>query len=317
MKIATIDLGTNTFHLLIGEQTKQGYREIIKKRIYVQLGQEGFKTSSITPDAQQRALRAMVEFKKLIDDHNIQYTYAVATSAIRNANNGAELIEHISSLTGIQVDIISGTQESMLIYKGVKFSSAIRANKALVMDIGGGSVEFIVCNQQEALWERSFEIGAQRLLDQFHQHDPILPDELIQLENYLEEALQPLFQAIDTYQPTQLIGTSGAFTTLVSMHKAQAKHQTDTEAIVYELPKKYIKQAYEKLRYMTNKERLQIPGLAQERIDMIVVSSALIHFIIRKSRISHIVASSYSLKMGLFLQAVQELEAKNYNLLSS
>jgi exopolyphosphatase / guanosine-5'-triphosphate,3'-diphosphate pyrophosphatase len=201
MKIATIDLGTNTFHLLIGEKTKQGYQEILKKRIYVQLGQDGFKNSCITPDAQLRALEAMISFKKLIDEYDIKHVYAVATSAIRNATNRAELIARIQEQTGITVNIISGTQEAMLIYAGVKETQAIGSELALIMDIGGGSVEFIVCNNQKSLWEQSFEIGAQRLLDRFHRHDPILPEELIQLEKYLEETLSPLLQAIETYNP--------------------------------------------------------------------------------------------------------------------
>lgn len=308
MKIAVVDLGTNTFHLLIGEQTKQGYREILKKRIHVQLGQGGFKTSTITPEAQLRALEAMVSFKKLIDEHDIKQVYAAATSAVRNAKNGKEFITRIQDQTGIVVNIISGTQESMLIYKGVRETQSIGPGVALIMDIGGGSVEFILCNGQKALWEQSFEIGAQRLLDNFHNHDPILPEELTQLEQYLEEALSPLLQAIKTYQPTKLIGTSGAFSTLVTMHQAQSEGQQLSQDIVYELPLNYINQAYQTIRYMTAAERLQIPGLAQERIDMIVVSSALIHFVLDKSRISHIVVSSYSLKMGLFSQALEELK---------
>jgi exopolyphosphatase/guanosine-5'-triphosphate,3'-diphosphate pyrophosphatase len=306
MKIAVIDLGTNTFHLLIGEKTKQGYREILKKRVYVQLGQGGFKTSRITPEAQLRALEAMVSFKKLIDEHDIKHVYAAATSAVRNATNGKEFITRIQGYTDIIVNIISGTQESILIYEGVKETKTLGSEVSLIMDIGGGSVEFILCNGQKALWEQSFEIGAQRLLDEFHNHDPILPEELIQLEQYLGKTLSPLLQAIETYQPTKLIGTSGAFGTLVAMHQAQ--DQQVSGSIIYELPLNYMTQTYQDIRYMTAAERLQIPGLAEERTDMIVVSSALIHFVLNKSPISHIAVSSYSLKMGLFLQALEELK---------
>jgi exopolyphosphatase / guanosine-5'-triphosphate,3'-diphosphate pyrophosphatase len=247
----------------------------------------------------------MRSFKKLIDEYGIKHVYAAATSAIRNATNGKELIARIQEQTGILVTAISGTQESMLIYTGVKETQAIGPEPALIMDIGGGSVEFIVCNGQKALWEQSFEIGAQRLLDGFHNHDPILPEELIQLEQYLEETLSPLLQAIENYQPTKLIGTSGAFGTLVAIHQAHTKSQQDSQAIIYELPLDYVHQTYQDIRYMTAAERLQIPGLAEERTDMIVVSSALIHFILDKSRISHVLVSSYSLKMGLFLQALE------------
>ncbi len=310
MKLAILDLGTNTFRLLIVDTNPDGYREILKKSIHVQLGQGGLAHARITPEAQQRAIEAMTSFKEIIDQQGIQHVYAVATSAIRTASNGQEVIARIRQYTGITVKVICGSQEASLIYQGVRASLALGPELALIMDIGGGSVEFILCNDQQALWQQSFEIGAQRLLDKFHHHDPILPDELEQLEAYLEATLHPLFQAIKIYKPTKLIGTSGAFNTLVSMHQAATTTQQDSKEVVYELPLAYFKQSYQDLCYTTIAERLKIPGLANEKADMLVVSLALIHFILQKSPISKLLVSNYSLKVGVFLQAIEDMKNK-------
>ena len=112
MKLAVIDLGTNTYHLLIGEVNEQGYREIARKRAYVKLGEGGLQTGSIMPAAQQRALEAMVGFKKLIDEYKVDHVRAMATSAMRSASNAAVLIQTIKDHTDIEVEIISGAQDS-------------------------------------------------------------------------------------------------------------------------------------------------------------------------------------------------------------
>ena len=309
MKLAVIDLGTNTYHLLIGEVNEQGYREIARKRAYVKLGEGGLQTGSIMPAAQQRALEAMVGFKKLIDEYKVDHVRAMATSAMRSASNAAVLIQTIKDHTDIEVEIISGAQEAALIYRGVKEAVQIGSDNDLIMDIGGGSVEFIICNAQKALWEQSFEIGAQRLVDTFHCHDPISPEELSKLEHYLEERLQPLFEAIALYQPTRLIGTSGAFTTLISIYKAKEQLFADLHAPAYDLPLHHFEQLYNDIRYKSYEERLQVPGLSNQRVDMIVISSALIQFVLSKTNISRITVSTYSLKEGLFFYTLEAVSS--------
>ncbi|OJW67361.1 MAG: hypothetical protein BGO68_04240 [Candidatus Amoebophilus sp. 36-38] len=321
MKIAVIDLGTNTFHMVIVELTNYNYEElsntpleeieIARKRIYVSIGQGSLASSFITPEAQQRAVDAMMEFRKMLDAHGVSEVYAVATSALRNARNGNQLIDLIEKQTNISVKIISGAEEAALIYRGVKEAVKINNETALIMDIGGGSVEFIICNTDRSLWEQSFEIGAQRLVDHFHQHDPISPDDLISMDQYLEENLQPLFEAIAKYNPTRLIGSSGAFSTLVSIYSEKEKVVIDPLARSYDLPFDEFEEIYQDIRYTTHEERLQIPGLSNQRVDMVVVSFALIYFILNKTSIRKITASKYSLKVGLFFHVLEKIKARD------
>ncbi len=309
MKIAVIDLGTNTFHLVIIESTQGTYQEVAKKRIYVRLGEGGLGSSNIIPEAWQRALDAMKEFRQIIDTHQVKEVYAVGTSALRSARNGAELITAIEQQTNIQVEIISGQQEAALICRGVKKAVTIEEDEiALIMDIGGGSVEFVICDSNQSLWEQSFEIGAQRLVDNFNQHSSILPEELTNMEQYLSKHLQPLFQAVDTYRPTRLIGSSGAFTTIGAILSAKHEINIGKEVTSYDIPFDRFVQLYKDIRYTTHEDRLQIPGLSDQRVDMIVVSMALIYFVLNKTNLHHITASRYSLKVGLFFHALDRIK---------
>lgn len=310
MHIAVIDLGTNTFHLVIGEIAEQGYREIAGKRVDVRLGAGGLQTGIITPAAQERAVEAMVGFKRIIDTNKVSHVHAVATSAMRSASNAAVLIQTIKDYTGIAVEIISGAQEAALIYRGVREAVQMSLANELIMDIGGGSVEFIICNAQKVSWKRSFEIGAQRLKDMFHSYDPISSAALSKLEHYLEGKLQPLFEASTLHQPTRLIGTSGAFTTLISIYNAKKQLSTDPHATTYKLPLSCFERIYHDIRYKSYEERIQVPGLSNQRVDMIVVSSALIQFVLGKTNISSITTSSYSLKVGLFFHALETAQAR-------
>ena len=302
MKIAAIDLGTNTFHLLIAMVTRQGrYQELARQKIDVKLGTgKSLQEYDLTSAAQQRAVQAMLAFKRLTAEHRVQRIHAVGTSAMRSAQNSDQLLQKIQDQTGINVEIISGQQEAELIYKGVQKSGQLNKDVALIMDIGGGSVEFILCDARRHYWSQSFEIGAQRLLDSFHQHDPILLEELDRLEEYLTTKLLPLFQAANSYQPTKLIGTSGAFTALLSMHKAQKISHSNGDINRHDF--EYL---YANIRNKSHQERLVVPGLHHQRVDLIVVSSAMIRFILTSIGINRIGITNHSIKEGILFSIVE------------
>ncbi|MDQ4140147.1 MAG: phosphatase, partial [Bacteroidota bacterium] len=172
-RIALIDMGTNTFHLLIAEIKPEGEPEtLVKLKESVKLGQDGISLGAIAPDAVERALQTLTNFKVEIDKYDVSEVRAVATSAVRNAANGAKLTAAILKQTGIEVEVISGDREAELIYYGVKLALEIGSERSLIIDIGGGSVEFIICDGDTIFWKQSFEIGAQRLMDKFFINDP-------------------------------------------------------------------------------------------------------------------------------------------------
>ncbi|MCP9746936.1 phosphatase [Lacihabitans sp. CS3-21] len=299
MKKAVIDLGTNTFHLMIFE----GKNILFKTSIASKIGQGGINQGIITEEGIQRALNVLNIFKqKLIEfEVNTENVFAFGTSAIRNAKNQSELLERVKKETDINITVIDGDKEAELIYKGV--SQAVKVDKnALIVDIGGGSVEFILCNPDKILWKRSFEIGGQRLMERFMKKDKISHTEMSRLDEYLRQELLSLTNAVHQYQPEVLIGSSGSFDTLNDMlYWKNTGSFAPTDIVGFDYPISEFWKAFEQLAFANHEERMQIGGMIPLRVDMIVVAVCLIKFVLQTYNIQEIKISNYALKEGAFL----------------
>ena len=310
MRVAIIDLGTNTFHLMLAEVDKKSYSIFLRERIPVRIGEKGINKGEIVPEAWNRALETLLNFKQSIDKNNVDQVFGTATSAIRNASNGKELIKEIHRQTGIEIEIISGIREAELIHLGATRALDIGSEMSLVMDIGGGSIEFIIADSQQIYWMESFEVGGQRLVEQFHQSDPISQKNLNLLHNYFEENLGPLFRACRQFIPTTLIGCSGTFDTLSEIYTAKVGIATPPEATEYPLPMDYFHTIYQELLLKNRRERLQMPGMIEMRVEMIVVASDLIDFVIRRLNLNKIRVSAFALKEGILFNVLKQIQAK-------
>ena len=297
-KAAVIDMGTNTFHLLLVELDNVTFKTIYKEKIPVKLGKGGINQNNLAEDALKRAYHTLKHFKNLIDGEHIDQVFAFATSAVRNAENGPEFVKTVKDTIGINIQVLSGEEEAQMIYQGIRLSGSLNGQTDLMMDIGGGSVEFIIGNSQESFWKQSFEIGGQRLLELFHYHDPILPEEIDKLEGYLEEKLQPLIEAIQKYKPLGLVGASGTFDTLTDIYFESMLQCKLTGRHVFELPVEEYEAIHRMILSKNKEERLLIPGMIPMRVDMIVVASSLIEFILRYIEVDFITCSHYALKEG-------------------
>lgn len=300
-KMAIIDCGTNTFHLLIGSLNSGNLEISHNEKIMVQLGKGGISKNTISEEAMKRAISALEYYKEVIDSHQVDSIHAFATSAFRNANNGEQLVQKVFKELGIQISVISGDMEAELIYKGVRRALEIGESPALIVDIGGGSVEFILATSSESLWKQSFEIGAQRLLDKFHQKDPIPPEQLEALYDFLEASTSPLQEVMAKHKVETLIGSSGTFETLSAMYCA--KHGLDEpEGTSLPLPKDEFISLFQSFIKSNREQRLQIPGMLPMRVDMIVVASSIINYLIKRYNLSWIRVSSYAMKEGIFFE---------------
>ncbi|HEY4650801.1 MAG TPA: phosphatase, partial [Pontibacter sp.] len=256
----------------------------------------------------ERALKTLRDFRKVIDEHGAETVRAMATSMVRNATNGDDFVKDIYKQTDIEVEVIDGAREAELIYYGVRFAGVLSEQTALLMDIGGGSVEFILCNNQEIFWKRSFEIGAQRLMDHFFTADPIPAESIASEKVYLAEKLQPLTEAVATYKPTILVGSSGTFDTFCDInalrHGDTSRQQTIPPAS--ELPVADFYSIYQELLSKDHNERLAIPGMLEMRVDMIVLASILVDFVLENYNLQEIRVSSYALKEGVLQQMLKK-----------
>lgn len=299
MRKAVIDLGTNTFHLFIVEIDNEGVKTLYKEKIAVKIGQNGISKGKIAKDAVKRAIHTLNIFKTIIDQFEVTDVKGVATSAIRNAKNGEDVIDRIAEETGIHINIISGDLEAELIFEGVKAATKLSPENQLIMDIGGGSVEFIIGNNTQIHWKQSFEIGAQRLLDRFHTNDPMPTESVNRMFAWLSEELDELKKALIAHKPTGIIGCSGAFDTLSEIYLKRVGKKRSPESAIFKLPIKDYHDIHRELLIKDRSERLKIQGMVSMRVDMIVVASCLISFVLEQVDINHISACTYALKEGL------------------
>ena len=305
MKQAIIDLGTNTFHLLIVESEENGYRTLFRQSRPAKIGQAGINQGFITDEGIGRALGVLTYFRDVMNQYGVALEQVVATgtSAIRVARNQAEFIDRVRQETGIAVRVISGEQEAEYIYYGVRAAGALSRETALIMDIGGGSVEFILGNESRILWKQSFEIGGQRLRERFMPTDPISPTGIRRLHDYFQEQLLPVTNAVHQYQPVVLVGSSGSFDTLVDMGFMHERGQLPPpDQTTFELPLTEFYRSYELLTTRNHAERMALPGMIELRVDMIVVAVCLIDYVLRTYHINQIRTSTYSLKEGVLSQ---------------
>ncbi len=299
-RIGVIDMGTNTFHLLITDIVNDRPHTLVNEKSAVGLGKGGITKGFITEEAMDRALDTLKKFRVILDEHAVAHVIATGTSAVRSGSNKQVLIDRIKKEVNIDVEVIDGAREAELIFRGVQQAVPMEDHISLAMDIGGGSVEFIIGNKNEILWKQSFEIGGQRLIDRFHLHDPMREDDRVLMHNYFNEVLIPLEKAIKTWKPTQLIGCSGTFDTLAEMNI-----QYHREKIALEKQTSYLLSLpdFNRLRKQliasTRAERLAIPGMIELRADMVVVAICLIEHVLKLVATNTITVSTYSLKEGV------------------
>jgi len=304
MRAAVIDMGTNTFNLLIGERSNGSVNVLYQEKIFVNIGQGGISNGTITEAAIERALHALQLLIQKAKRYNVKSISATATSAIRSAKNGTYLIEKIKNDFGINVTVIDGDAEASLIYLGVKTVLGLTNTPVLIVDIGGGSVEFIIANNKEVLWKESYEIGAQRLADRFHNSDPISTSEQHHLQAFLESVLLKLVDQIYLLKPEVLIGCAGTFSTIKAIHCLQKGTLEKISQADYPMEIPSYLAIHEELLSKNLKERIAIPGMLKERADMIVVASCIVSYLVENYNFKKIRITTAALKNGLLWETL-------------
>jgi len=302
-----MDLGTNTFHLLIAEVENGSSHELYHTQEPVKLGEGGINKGFIQPAAFERGIKAMEKFWQQIQANQANTVKCIATSMLRNAANGQQFIEEIKSKTGIRIELIDGQQEAAYIYQGVKASGCLPISNSLIMDIGGGSIEFILCTNDKILWKQSFEIGAARMMDKFHQVDPISKDCIADLHHYLEQTLQDLFNAVTNIPIGKLIGSAGAFETFAEVIELQNQRTFDIKKThSYDFDLRDFIDTTNLIIRSNHEERAAMKGVIPLRVDMIVVASLITRFVMDKLNIHNVGMSTYSLKEGVMADLIKD-----------
>lgn len=303
-RIAILDFGTNTFNLLITEVSKENKLVVLHTaKEAVKLGEGGITKKLITPEAFARGIAAIEQHLIRVKEFNVTKVYAFATSAIRDASNGKDFIKTVKEKFEIYVLIIEGEREAEMIYRGVRLSIKMDNNPVLILDIGGGSNEFIIANKKEIFWKHSFNLGMARLLETFNPSNPISGFEIEKLTVYLKSELQELFAAVREFKPSMLVGASGSFETISTMlqHRFPAKYVNDhnpARDIIYE----DFLALHEVLLKSTIEDRRVMQGMEPVRVEMIVLASIFIKVTLEECKLKKIIQSDYALKEGVIAE---------------
>lgn len=307
---AIADLGSNTFQLLIARKRNEKMEIGLRKKIGVGLGKKGLSTGTITPEALEKATHALIEFGEDLNRFSIspKDCQTIGTSTFRNARNRKEILVELEQKTGFKIQVIDGQREAELVFSGVKASGALTENQAhLIIDIGGGSVEFIKCEGFIPVWKQSFEIGGLRLMEKFHQSDPISDEDQKKLTEFVSHQLSPLWKQIKADEKIILVGCSGSFDTLIDMQNWET-NQPETESIpVHTLKPSDFQNLAKRLIQSKLEDRLKMGGMIPLRAEMMVVAVLLIQLIVNKLKIEEIRVSTFSLKEGLFNELAKNL----------
>jgi exopolyphosphatase/guanosine-5'-triphosphate,3'-diphosphate pyrophosphatase len=231
--------------------------------------------------------------------------FVYATSAIRSAKNGSAFVQAAKARAGIQVRVISGDQEAELIYYGVRQCVRMDSGLSLIMDIGGGSTEFIIADGRKIRWKKSFDIGASRLLEKIKPGDPITIPQIKKLERHLGRVLKPLDIALQKYPAKKLIGSSGSFDTFAEMIGWKYYGRNVLKNVhAYDFNMEDFFRLHQILLRSTTASRRRMKGLIKMRVDMIVLASICTQFIIRRYQLGSLTVSKYALKEGALWKVV-------------
>jgi len=301
--IAILDFGTNTFNLLIAERKERSFEIIFTGKQPVKLGRGGIQINRITPDAFERGYVAIANHMETIKKYGVKEVRAFATSAIRNASNGQQFVDEVEKRFDFRVRVIPGEREADLIYKGVRQTFQMNKKKVMILDIGGGSNEFIICDEHGISWKHSFELGMARILELFELSDPIAHEEIYALEAYFSHELKPLLDIVKKEKPRTLIGASGSFDTFYAMIRHRAG-VVDDVAYSRPLAMSDFRRIRQALIRSNHAERMNMPGMEPVRVDMIVPAVIFVNFIMRECHIKQLVQSEFALKEGVISELV-------------
>jgi len=301
---AAIDIGTNTVRCIIAESKKDVLRPLFVDMKIVRLGENFKKTGIINQSAIDRAMKVLANYSDIIRRYKInpEDVIATGTSVMRDAPNGKAVAHKIYDEFHIKVNIIDGEKEAEITLSGIE-NCFDGLKNFYAIDIGGGSTEYICCKDGLPLWKKSINIGAIHLTEEFLKSDPPEPDEILNMELYIENSINILKNDLLTSgynfrQPLSLLGTAGTITT-IAMVDMQLEDYSREKIHGYKINRENIKNIYKIFCGSDNKERYNITGIEHGREDLVIAGTAICLKSMDFFNASHITDSECSLLEGL------------------
>ena len=304
MRLAAIDIGTNSVHMIVVRVRPDFSFEVIdREKEMVRLGAGGLDGKKLTHEGMTSALQSLSKFERLARSHQVDEILAVATSATREAENGGEFLAEIERTTGIRPRIITGTEEARLIHIAAVYG--VDTPKAtVVIDIGGGSVEITLGAGPKAQFARSFKIGVIRLTERFVTTDPLGGRDERKLVKHIGAQVDRYVRHIVASGFDRVIGTSGTILSIGTVATAMDRGSVPSEIRNLRVSAKSIRRFRKQVTELDLAKRLQLPGLDPRRADLTVAGAVLIDTLLRKLNANEITLCDLALREGLVLDYI-------------
>ena len=297
-RIAAIDVGSNSLHMVVAQADPDGSLTTLwRMKEMVGLGRISFPSKKLTEDAMNRAISTLRRFVQAARARGCEKVLAIATSAVREAENGGDFLQRARRELGLGVKVVSAKDEARLIYLGVRHAVELGHRPHFILDIGGGSVEFIVGDSTKATLLESRKLGAARMTAQFVSSDPISPADLKALSAHYDSVLTPVCEHILALKPIAAIGTSGTMENLAAMCASIDKRE-NTGVI----NRDSLSRLLTKLIESRSKDRATMSGLDDQRKDQITAGAMLVSELLRRLNMPEIRLCKSALREGILLE---------------
>jgi exopolyphosphatase / guanosine-5'-triphosphate,3'-diphosphate pyrophosphatase len=305
MRIAIIDLGTNSVRFDIHQLgLKRKVQTLYREKLMVRLGQGVFVKGQLDRDAIYRTTHAFSTFKRIAEEFSVNHIVAIGTSALREAVDGQKLVNAIKRRTGIEIKIISGTEEARLIALGVLSNEKRPRGKAGLVDIGGGSTEICVFRGMKLLQCESLPLGTARLQQVFLKKSPPTKEDIEELRVYVQKTAES--RLTDKKWPKTKVGIGSSGTV-----RALGKILRRITGSKY-IERKELELLNKKMAKMTTTQLLGLPGVESKRVDMILAGSILLEEMMFAMGLKKIMPTEFSLRDGILMEQV-EIAYKNFS----
>ena len=305
-RIAAIDIGTNSFHLLVAavDPKLRTFRIIQAEKATTRLGERDPKTGELTEVAMQRGLETLRQFRDLAASHRVEQIVTAATSAVREAPNGRDFLQTILDYLGMEVDLVSGPEEARLIYLGVLSGMPFGDRPHLLLDIGGGSTELILADGRDARALTSTRVGAVRLQRDFVRDDPMPPQRRSFLQAFIQGSLEPAVdkvrRRIKPGETPVLVATSGTAMAIGSL-AASEEERPPRKLHGYRVTRQSLNQVVDRLITMTPAQRRELAPINDRRAEIIVPGALILQTTMKMLGVEEFVLSERALREGLIV----------------
>jgi exopolyphosphatase/guanosine-5'-triphosphate,3'-diphosphate pyrophosphatase len=308
--LSAIDIGTNSFHMIVAQVKNHGAFSILSRdKDVVRLGKSSTDMKYISADAAFRGINTLRRFKMICDSYDSRIR-AVATSAVREALNRDDFIWEVLEKTGIKIEVISGFEEARLIYLGMLQALPVFNERILLIDIGGGSTEFLVGEAGEVLYANSIKVGTVRLSERFFADGKFTPDCIAEAKMFTRSAINPVIRNLSEYKFSKVIGTSGTITNIGSMIYSHKSYNEEDEVNFnnYTFGRESLEPIIRKIYKCNSVSKIELlPGLDSKRADIITAGTVILEQIFNELNLNKMTVSGYALREGIILDTIDKM----------